>query len=114
MPSSTRELSEFRGMWLFTMFDLPVDTKEARRRYRNFRTALLKEGLTMMQFSVYARYCSSEERSKIYRNKLRAMLPPEGHIRFLTVTDYQFGKMEVFYGKTRAQPEKPPEQVFLF
>ena len=41
MPS---EAAQFRAMWIFALFDLPVDTKELRREYVWFRKALLKEG----------------------------------------------------------------------
>src|SRR5690606_25570553 len=48
-------LSEYEGMWLFAMFDLPVVTKTDRRNYARFRKKLLEEGFMMLQFSVYAR-----------------------------------------------------------
>lgn len=95
------------------MFDLPVDTLDARRDYTQFRKALLKEGFTMLQFSVYARYCGSEERSDAFRRRLRYALPPGGQVRLMAVTDHQFGKMEVFYGKKLYSAEKPPEQLLL-
>lgn len=60
MPERGLQLSEYRGVWLVAMFDLPVDTKEARRHYTQFRNALLKQGFTMLQFSVYARYFPSD------------------------------------------------------
>jgi len=101
-------------MWLFAMFDLPVDTKAARRQYARFRKALLAEGFMMLQFSVYARYCRSEEAGRAYRTHVRAHLPPEGQVRLLAVTDRQFGKMEVFSGKKRAQVEPAPQQLMLF
>jgi len=107
-------LSQYRSMWLFAMFDLPVDSQRARRNYARFRKALLAEGFTMLQFSVYARFCGSEEAAAAYRNRVRRALPPEGEVRLLSVTDHQFGKMQVFLGKTRKAAEKPPEQLLLF
>jgi CRISPR-associated protein Cas2 len=100
-------------MWLFAMFDLPVDTAKARKEYTRFRKGLLSEGFTMLQFSVYARYFASEERSEAHRGRIRAFLPPDGQVRLLAVTDRQFGKMEVYYGKTREEPEKVPQQLLL-
>ena len=107
-------LSEYQGMWLFAMFDLPVDTKEARRDYTQFRKVLLKEGFTMLQYSIYARYYGSEEASIPQRNRVRGSLPPDGQIRLMLVTDHQFGKMEVFLGKSRRPTETPPKQLLLF
>jgi len=101
-------------MWLFTMFDLPVDTKEARKQYTKFRKALIADGFNMLQFSIYARYCASEESSKAHRHHMRSVLPPDGEVRLLAVTDRQFGKMEVFYGKSRKAAEIPPPQLTLF
>lgn len=109
-----REYSGYRGMWMFAMFDLPVTTKEARKRYARFRKALLVRGFTMLQFSVYARHCASEEFADGVRSDVRAVLPPEGQVRLLGVTDRQFGKMEVYFGKRRKKTEDPPAQFMLF
>ena len=107
-------LSAYRGMWLIAMFDLPVDTRAARRDYTRFRNSLLKDGFTMLQFSIYTRYCAGEEASTAHRRRIRAALPPHGQIRLLTITDRQFGKMEVYEGKKREKTEEPPYQLELF
>jgi len=96
------------------MFDLPVGDEIARRNYSRFRTALLKEGFTMLQYSVYARYFRSEERSEAYRKRIKQSLPPEGDVRLITITDHQYGKMDRFLGRNRQQIEEPPEQLMLF
>ncbi len=106
-------LSEYEGMWLCAMFDLPVVTKTDRRNYARFRKKLLEEGFMMLQFSVYARYFPSEEASKAHRRRIRAALPPGGHVRLLHVTDHQFGKMEVYVSRKREKPEQPPAQLTL-
>lgn len=96
------------------MFDLPVDTRKARRDYTRFRKFLIKEGFTRMQYSVYARYCPSEERAESFRRHVRAHLPPDGQVRIVAITDRQFGKMEVYLGKKREQTESKPDQLLLF
>jgi len=101
-------------MWLFAMFDLPVMTKEDRKRYTDFRNVLLKLGFNMLQFSVYARYCASEEGSEIHRKQVRAKLPPQGFVRVLSVTDRQFAKMECYQGRRAKPTEDPPDQMMLF
>lgn len=101
-------------MWLVAMFDLPVTTREARRRYARFRKQLISLGFTMLQFSVYARCCRSEDSSKQVRADVTAALPPEGQVRLLTITDRQFAKMEVFFGQKRHPVEDPPAQIMLF
>jgi len=114
MSRARAPYSGYRSVWLFAMFDLPVTTKAARKKYAQFRKALLVEGFTMLQFSVYARHCASEESSDAIREQIRRSLPPEGQVRVLGVTDRQFGKMEVFFGKKREPTEEPPAQFMLF
>lgn len=99
---------------MFTMFDLPVTDEIKRKRYTTFRKGLLKLGFSMMQFSVYARYFSSQDATKSYIKRIRELIPPEGEVRILMVTDAQFGKMEVYRGKKRKKPEEPPSQLTLF
>ena len=89
MAQESEPLSEYKGMWLFAMFDLPVDEPQARKEYARFRKTLLKHGFTMFQYSVYARYCASEEASEAYRKRVREVLPPHGEVRLLAVTDRQ-------------------------
>lgn len=101
-------------MWLFAMFDLPVKTKSQRKQYARFRKALLELGFSQMQYSVYAKFCSGEERSNALRHQIRRMLPPAGAVRLLAVTDRQFGKMENYLGKIPAGTERAPEQLTLF
>lgn len=101
-------------MWLVAMFDLPVDTKAARRAYAQFRKALLKDGFSKMQFSVYARHCASEENTDVHVGRVQAALPGDGEVRLLTITDKQFERMRVFWGKLRKPPEQPPAQLELF
>ncbi len=107
-------LSGYRAVWLFAMFDLPVATKADRKRYSQFRKQLLKRGFSMLQFSVYARYCSSEESAGAIRTDVRAVLPPKGQVRLMAVTDHQFGRMEVWYGRKRTPAEEPARQFMLF
>lgn len=107
-------LSGYRAVWLFAMFDLPVDDKDARRRYAQFRKRLLSHGFFMIQYSVYARYCPSDEASAVHRRVVRENVPPGGRVRLLAVTDAQFGKMEVFRGNRRESPEAVPHQLALF
>ncbi len=107
-------LSAYRCMWLLAMFDLPVETAENKRDYVRFRRALLKDGFMMLQFSVYARFIPSEEAAEAHRRTIRQVIPPLGEVRLIAVTDHQFGRMEVFYGKKPREPEEIPEQILLF
>lgn len=114
MPPYDFAASAYRPMWLFAMFDLPVKTDADRRQYTRFRKLLMREGFFMMQYSVYARYCPNEESAQANRAHVEGSLPPKGQVRVLSVTDRQFGKMEVYFGKKRRPTERPPEQLLLF
>lgn len=107
-------VSGYRSMWIVAMFDLPVDSKDARRRYARFRKVLLKDGFEQMQFSVYIRHCASKENAEVHAKRVERAVPPEGEVRVLTITDKQFARMLVFWGKHRQKPETPPAQLELF
>ena len=49
----------YRIMRLMVMFDLPTDTSQQRKQYRQFRKKLLNEGFIMIQYSVYVRVCTT-------------------------------------------------------
>ncbi len=108
------ELSSYRAMWNVTMFDLPVDTREARHAYTVFRRFLLRDGFSRLQFSVYGRHCPSEENAAVHVRRIEQNVPPDGQVRILTVTDKQFERMRIFWGKMRSSPEQPGPQLMLF
>ena len=114
MPDTRHTPSGYRAMWLFAMFDLPIKEKCDRKEYTTFRNNLIKEGFTMMQYSVYARYCTSEDAGKVFKKRVKKSLPPSGQVRVLSITDKQFGKMDVFDGIRAIDTETPPDQMILF
>ncbi|MBX3414655.1 MAG: CRISPR-associated endonuclease Cas2 [Pirellulales bacterium] len=101
-------------MWLVVMFDLPVDTKKARRNYARFRKDLLEDGFTQMQYSIYLRHCASQENADVHTYRVERRVPPDGEVRILTITDKQFERMRIFWGKIRRAPETAPAQLQLF
>ena len=106
--------SGYRAVWIFAMFDLPTDTKKARRDYTVFRKNLLKDGFTMVQYSVYVRHCASEENADVHYRRVRNFLPADGEVRLLTITDKQFERMQIYWGKMRKPTPEPPKQLELF
>lgn len=101
-------------MWIVVLFDLPTDTRTARREYTRFRKALLNDGFTMMQYSVYMRHSSSDENAKVHAKRVKEQLPDDGEVRIIKITDKQFGKIEVYYGKKRKPTEIAPLQLQFF
>lgn len=97
------------------MFDLPTDTRQARREYARFRKSLKNMGFKMLQFSVYGKHFPCEETSLPYRKRIRAIVPPGGQVSVLGVTDHQFSKMETYIGgKKSSKKEESPPQLMLF
>lgn len=103
-----------RSVWIVAMFDLPVETKDARRSYARFRKGLLNDGFAMMQYSVYIRHCASDENAKVHFKRAKALLPPDGEVRIISITDKQFGRMEVYYGRKRKPSPAAPAQIEMF
>lgn len=107
-------INGYRTMWVMAMFDLPVDSREARRNYTRFRKLLEKDGFQRLQFSVYARPCASRENAEVHQQRIGGQVPPDGEVRLLVFTDKQFERMRIFWGKLRKSPERAPKQLNLF
>ncbi len=106
--------SEYRIMLIFVLFDLPTETTEDRKTHAAFRKSLLKDGFTMLQFSIYIRHCSSDENAKVHTERVKRWLPDKGHVVMMKLTDRQFGMMELFYGVQKTKLPKNPQQLMLF
>lgn len=104
----------WRTMWVIAMFDLPTDTKLARKAAARFRKDLLDDGFTMMQYSVYSRHCASIENADVHMNRMGTKVPAAGEVRFMAITDRQFGRIRVFTGKKRVNMPPSPSQLELF
>jgi len=101
-------------MWVLVFFDLPTETKKDKKNYTNFRKALLKDGFTMFQFSIYLRFCSSRENTRTHVNRIKKSIPPGGSVGILTVTDKQFGLMEIFEAAQKMKSKGEPKQLEMF
>lgn len=107
-------LCKYRIMWLYCMFDLPTNTKKERHDASTFRKDLIKDGFTMLQFSVYVRHCASNESAMAHIERVRKMIPEYGLISILKVTDKQFGDTVNMVGRKRAPPKEAFDQLELF
>lgn len=108
-------LNAYRIMWILVFFDLPTETKKERKAYTKFRNGLLDDGFSMFQFSIYVRHCASVENKNVHVKRIRNMIPETGHVGILSITDKQFGMMEIFCGKKRTdQGFIEPHQLELF
>jgi len=107
-------LNGYAIMWLYVMFDLPVETKTQRRVAARFRKDLIKDGFAMHQFSVYVRHCASNEAATVHINRVKMLVPDEGLVSVLKVTDKQFGDTIQFVGRRRKPPPETPVQLEFF
>lgn len=114
MIAAQTALNGYAIMWLYVMFDLPVETKSQRRVAAQFRKNLLKDGFCMHQFSVYVRHCASGESATVHINRIKNLVPDEGLVSILRVTDKQFGDTIQFVGKRRKPPPVIPVQMEFF
>ena len=108
------EINAYQCMWILVLFDLPTDTKLARKQYTNFRKGLLEDGFSMMQYSVYYRHCASRENANVHDSRVHLIIPPDGEVRVIQITDKQFERMKVYFGKRRIKTEIPPAQLEMF
>mgnify|MGYP006271613427 CR=1 FL=1 len=108
------QFNAYRRMWILVLFDLPVDSKKARRDYTRFRKFLLQDGFGQMQYSVYHRHCSSKENADVHISRIQKKLPPYGEVRIITLTEKQYERMQIFWGKKPKPAEKPAAQLEFF
>ena len=101
-------------MWIFVFFDLPTETKKDRKNAGMFRKNLIKDGFTMMQYSIYTRHCASRENADVHIKRSKSILPPKGQVIIFTLTDKQFGMMEFFIGEKETEKPATPQQLELF
>ena len=108
------QYNQYRILWILVFFDLPTETKKERRIYTQFRKKIMADGFTMFQFSIYVRHCSSRENANVHIRRVKKLLPEKGHIGILTITDKQFGMMEIYFGKKIADAVPVPQQLEMF
>jgi CRISPR-associated protein Cas2 len=86
-------------MRVLVLFDLPSVEKEEKRIYSKFRKELLKDGFTMMQYSIYMRFCRNVQDANKHIEKVCKLAPKDGHIRILSITENQYEEMVVVIGE---------------
>lgn len=107
-------LNEYRILWVMVFFDLPTESKKEKKAAARFRHDLMEDGFTMFQFSIYARHCASRENAEVHLKRVKGFLPEKGHVCILTITDKQFGMIEVFYAAKLTERPDMPQQLELF
>ena len=106
-------MSSLRFMRILVLFDLPVETNEDKRNYRNFRKSLIKSGFIMLQESVYCKMISSPSVENSVKNTIQKNKPPKGLVFLLSVTEKQFAKMEYIVGECKSEYLDTSERLVI-
>lgn len=106
-------MSTFRFMRIIVFFDLPTETNEDKRNYRNFRNTLLKDGFIMMQESVYTKLMTTPSVENSVKNLIYKNKPEKGIVQILTVTEKQFSKMEFVVGEYKSDVIDSQDRVVI-
>ena len=94
-----------RFMRVMVFFDLPVKNKKDRKAYTDFRRDLIKNGFTMVQYSVYSRTVKNQDDAAKYERIVEGIVPPRGAVRMMTVTEKQYASIRILAGE-RMKSEK--------
>ena len=100
-------------MRLMIMFDLPVETRQNRRDYRQFRKMLIREGFFMMQYSTYVRVCPSKTAASYVEKRVAELAPIDGLIQSLIVTEAQYQSMNFISGKPSTDLRNSAERTLV-
>ena len=114
MSAKYYALNRYKYMWIYVMFDLPTTTKKQRKDAADFRKTLVKDGFSMLQYSVYIRHCASYANTEVHIRRVKQAVPCEGIVSVLRITDRQFGDTCTFVGRKSQVPPPAPAQLELF
>lgn len=101
----------YRFMRVIVFFDLPTQTNEQRRVYRNFRKLLINKGFIMLQESVYCRMALNLTIARQLIDNLKREKPKNGLIMVLVITEKQFERMEIITGEFSTDMIETDERV---
>lgn len=101
-------------MWVLVFYDLPTETAAERKVAAKFRKKIMADGFAMFQFSLYLRHCASMENAQVHVQRVRKILPEKGKVGIMTITDKQFGNMEIFHGQKMSELQNIPQQLEMF
>lgn len=91
-------MNNYRFMRSLLRFDLPVDTANQRRAYRQFVKFLKKQGFIRFQESIYVKLSINEAAVKSLARTIKNNVPAEGMVSMMTVTEKQFAGIDYMVG----------------
>jgi len=95
-------------------FDLPSVSSKDTREYTRFVKTIKKEGFVMLQESVYTKLSINQFTAESSIKKIRSLLPPEGFVSVLLITEKQFASMINLLGESKSDVIATDEkEIFL-
>lgn len=91
----------YRYMRVIVFFDLPTETTEDKKEYRDFRKFLIKKGFLMLQESVYCKLALNMTAADSIVQAVKSSKPKAGLVQLLVITEKQFNKMEFIVGSAQ-------------
>lgn len=83
---------------ILLIYDIPVSSKENRKKYQKFHKYIIHSGFLMLQESVYVKSMNTSESYSKLKSELKTLSPSNSNIRILKLTDKTFEKLEVIRG----------------
>ena len=98
-------------MRLILFFDLPVEKSSQQQAYRKFVKGIKTFGFYMIQKSVYVKMGIDLQAINSTIEKVKKILPKEGNISVLSVTEKQFSSIEYLLGESNTTVINTDERV---
>ena len=92
-------MGAYRFVRSLVFFDLPIEKAEQRRAYAKFVKGLKKLGFYMFQKSIYVKMDIDLQSSDSTKQKVDGILPKEGFVTLLRITEKQFSSIEFLLGE---------------
>lgn len=93
-------MSVYKYMRIIVMYDVPNNNSEENKEYTTFRKMLIKNGYSMIQFSVYMKCLNVNTKFNGEVKKISKYIPTQGNIRILAITEKQYQNMIYLKGET--------------
>ncbi len=100
-------------MRVIVFFDLPTATTSDRREYAKFRRRLIKNGFMMVQESVYSKLALNSTQVSQIVGEVSKIRPEKGLVQILTVTEKQYSKMTLLFGKSSSDVIDSDERLLV-
>ncbi len=88
-------------MRVIVFFDLPTETLDDKKEYRNFRKFLIRKGFLMIQESVYCKLALNSTVADSIVQAVKSNKPRAGIVQMLVITEKQYSKMEFVVGESK-------------